>query len=61
MITRIFHDLISHGDRFTEKEAHRALEDAPLAKAKTLDEPPMIDYQAFCSMLAGLRRRKQPD
>lgn len=56
---RIYYDLISFGDRFTKQEATEALEEAPMIKPKTLGEPVMIDYQAFCRTLCGLRKRRK--
>lgn len=51
-----------YGDRFTEKEAYTALEEAPIAnKNRQPGEPPMIDYQGFCKILGGLRKRKQAE
>lgn len=59
---RILHDLMCYGDRFTEKEAYTALEEAPIAnKNRQPGEPPMIDYQGFCKILGGLRKRKQAE
>lgn len=55
---RIRHDLICYGDRFTEKEAYTALEEAPIGNKNKPGEPPMIDYQGFCKLLGGLRKRK---
>lgn len=55
---RIRHDLICYGDRFTEKEAYTALEEAPIGNKNKPGEPPMIDYQGFCKILGGLRKRK---
>lgn len=47
------------GDRFTEKEADYALDDAPTAQ---VGGNTMIDYVRFCSQLCGLRKanKKQP-
>lgn len=42
----------------TTAEADEALKYAPIAKAKTLEEPAMIDYPAFCRILCGLRKGK---
>ncbi|KAL4707294.1 hypothetical protein ACJJTC_019832 [Scirpophaga incertulas] len=50
---RIRHDLMSFGDRFTEKEADYALDEAPIIQK---NGDPMIDYIKFCSQLAGLRK-----
>ncbi|XP_037030739.1 myosin regulatory light chain 10 [Bradysia coprophila] len=55
---KIRHDLICYGDRFTEKEAYTALEEAPIGNKNKPGEPPMIDYQGFCKLLGGLRKRK---
>ena len=52
--------MISYGDRFTEKEASYALEEAPIAnKNRMPGEPSLIDYQGFCRILGGLRKRKR--
>ncbi|KAI8420785.1 hypothetical protein MSG28_007993 [Choristoneura fumiferana] len=55
----IRHDLMTWGDRFTEKEADYALDDAPTSQ---LGGKTMIDYVRFCSQLCGLRKanKKQP-
>lgn len=61
MIFRIRHDLMTFGDKFTEKEAFVALEEAPIAKVDPKDRynvPTMIDYPAFCKTLCGLRKKK---
>ncbi|KAJ2947529.1 hypothetical protein O0L34_g17318 [Tuta absoluta] len=50
------HDLVTWGDKFTEKEADYALDDAPIVQK---GGEPMIDYPRFCSQLAGLRKKKQ--
>ncbi|KAG7309625.1 hypothetical protein JYU34_004103 [Plutella xylostella] len=53
---RIRHDLMCFGDRFTEKEANYALDEAPtVVKGGQL----MIDYVKFCGKLAGLRKSKR--
>jgi hypothetical protein len=53
--------LIIHGDRFTEKEAFIALEEAPIAKGTGdgfhCHGPAMIDYREFCKILCGFRRK----
>ncbi|CAG5046325.1 unnamed protein product [Parnassius apollo] len=53
---RIRHDLMTWGDRFTEKETDYALDEAP-----TIDKngKTMIDYIQFCSQLSGLRKAKK--
>ncbi|XP_013173951.1 PREDICTED: myosin regulatory light chain, smooth muscle [Papilio xuthus] len=53
---RIRHDLMTWGDRFTEKETDYALDEAP-----TIDKggKTMIDYVQFCSQLSGLRKAKK--
>ncbi|XP_068625560.1 myosin regulatory light chain, smooth muscle [Battus philenor] len=53
---RIRHDLMTWGDRFTEKETDYALDEAP-----TVDKngKTMIDYIQFCSKLSGLRKAKK--
>lgn len=43
----------------TLAEADEALRHAPLVKSKNLDDPPMIDYPAFCRLLSGVRKRKE--
>ncbi|XP_049871102.1 uncharacterized protein LOC126370297 [Pectinophora gossypiella] len=53
---RIRHDLMTWGDRFTEKEADYALDDAPVTQK---GGRPMIDYIKFCSQLCGLRKAKK--
>ncbi|KAM3967096.1 myosin regulatory light chain, smooth muscle [Aphomia sociella] len=50
---RIRHDLMTWGDRFTEKEADYALDEAPVIQK---DGTLMIDYIRFCSQLCGLRK-----
>ncbi|KAL0832207.1 hypothetical protein ABMA28_001661 [Loxostege sticticalis] len=50
---RIRHDLMTFGDRFTEKEADYALDEAPIIQK---NGNTMIDYIRFCSQLAGLRK-----
>lgn len=52
---------MTFGDKFTEKEAFVALEEAPIAKVDPKDRysvPTMIDYPAFCKTLCGLRKKK---
>lgn len=41
------------GDRFTEKEADYALDEAPTIQK---DGYTFIDYKQFCSKLSGLRK-----
>ncbi|XP_055903814.1 myosin regulatory light chain LC-2, mantle muscle [Eupeodes corollae] len=55
---KIYEELTNYGDKLSKTEAREALSRAPMAKPKTLDEPPMIDYPAFCRMLSGIRKRK---
>ncbi|XP_017855530.1 PREDICTED: calmodulin [Drosophila arizonae] len=55
---KIYEELTNYGDKMTISEAKEALSHAPMAKPKTLEEPPMIDYPAFCRMLGGMRKRK---
>ncbi|CAD6995098.1 myosin regulatory light chain LC-2, mantle muscle isoform X2 [Ceratitis capitata] len=55
---RMLEELTNYGDVMTTAEANEALKYAPIAKAKTLEEPPMIDYPAFCRILCGLRKGK---
>ncbi|XP_005180104.1 myosin regulatory light chain 12A [Musca domestica] len=55
---RMFEELTSYGDRLSDSEAKAALKHAPLAKPKNLEDPPMIDYPAFCHLLCGVRKRK---
>ncbi|CAH2085391.1 unnamed protein product [Euphydryas editha] len=50
---RIRHDLMTWGDRFTEKEADYALDEAPTIQK---DGYTFIDYKQFCSKLSGLRK-----
>ncbi|CAH0723639.1 unnamed protein product, partial [Brenthis ino] len=50
---RIRHDLMTWGDRFTEKEADYALDEAPTIQK---DGYNFIDYKQFCSKLSGLRK-----
>ncbi|KAJ0177886.1 hypothetical protein K1T71_006759 [Dendrolimus kikuchii] len=50
---RLRHDLMTWGDRFTEKEADYALDEAPTVYK---DGYPMIDYVKFCSQLCGLKK-----
>ncbi|XP_055381261.1 myosin regulatory light chain, smooth muscle [Condylostylus longicornis] len=57
---RIFFDLMHKGDKFSKTEAVEALREAPLAKPKSLDDrSKLIDYQAFCKMICGLRKRRE--
>lgn len=44
------------GDKFTEKEADYALDDAPLVQK---GGRAMIDYVRFCSQLSGLRKSQK--
>ncbi|XP_017026660.1 calmodulin [Drosophila kikkawai] len=55
---KIYEELTNYGDKMTLNEAKEALSHAPMAKPKSLEEPPMIDYPAFCRMLGGMRKRK---
>ncbi|XP_053945509.1 myosin regulatory light chain LC-2, mantle muscle [Anastrepha ludens] len=55
---KMYEELTNYGDVMTSTEANEALKYAPIAKAKTLEEPPMIDYPAFCRILSGMRKRK---
>ncbi|EDW81107.1 uncharacterized protein Dwil_GK11881 [Drosophila willistoni] len=55
---KIYEELTNYGDKMTLSEAKEALSHAPMAKPKSLEEPPMIDYFAFCRMLGGMRKRK---
>ncbi|XP_067618356.1 myosin regulatory light chain, striated adductor muscle [Eurosta solidaginis] len=57
-VKKMFEELTNFGDVMTSAEANEALKYAPIAKAKTLEEPPMIDYPAFCRILCGLRKGK---
>ncbi|XP_041989250.1 myosin regulatory light chain, smooth muscle [Aricia agestis] len=50
---RIRHDLMTWGDRFTEKEADYALDEAPIIKK---DGYNFIDYKQFCRKLCGLKK-----
>ncbi|XP_075162274.1 uncharacterized protein LOC142234950 [Haematobia irritans] len=54
---KMFDDLTSYGDKLSISEATEALRHAPLVKPKCLDDPPMIDYPAFCHLLCGVRKR----
>ncbi|CAH2268571.1 jg20066 [Pararge aegeria aegeria] len=51
--SRIRHDLMTWGDRFTEKEADYALDEAPVIKKNGYN---FIDYKQFCTTLSGLRK-----
>ncbi|KOB73661.1 Myosin regulatory light chain 10 [Operophtera brumata] len=53
-LSRIRHDLMTWGDRFTDKEADYALDDAPVV---VKDGNTMIDYVRFCSQLCGLKKQ----
>ncbi|XP_060802016.1 myosin regulatory light chain, smooth muscle [Amyelois transitella] len=55
---RIRHDLMTWGDRFTEKEANYALDEAPIVQK---NGNAMIDYVRFCSQLCGLRKPNKKD
>ncbi|CAG9579691.1 unnamed protein product [Danaus chrysippus] len=50
---KIRQDLMTRGDRFTEKEADYALDEAPTVYK---DGYAFIDYKQFCSKLCGLRK-----
>ncbi|XP_045767689.1 myosin regulatory light chain 2, smooth muscle minor isoform [Maniola jurtina] len=50
---RIRHDLMTWGDRFTEKEADYALDEAPVINKNGYN---FIDYKQFCATLSGLRK-----
>lgn len=54
----MFEELTSFGDKLSDNEAKEALKHAPMAKPKSLEDPPMIDYPAFCYLLCGVRKRK---
>lgn len=56
LFCRIRHDLMTWGDRFTEKEADYALDEAPTVKK---GGRLMIDYKRFCNVLCGLRKAKK--
>ncbi|BFF92701.1 calmodulin [Drosophila madeirensis] len=56
---KIYEELTNYGDKMSLNEAKEALSHAPMAKPKSLEEPPMIDYPAFCRMLGGMRKRKE--
>ncbi|OXU22100.1 hypothetical protein TSAR_010753 [Trichomalopsis sarcophagae] len=51
-------DLQSWGDRFSEKEAGYALEEAPLYEE---DEKNTIDYVEFCANICGLQNIRESD
>ncbi|VVC88262.1 unnamed protein product [Leptidea sinapis] len=51
---RIRHDLMTWGDRFTEKEADYALDEAPTIRDK--NGYILIDYKQFCRKLCGLKK-----
>ncbi|XP_045524250.1 calmodulin-2 [Pieris brassicae] len=51
---RIRHDLMTWGDRFTEKEAEYALDEAPMMMDKNGYN--LIDYKQFCRKLCGLKK-----
>ncbi|KAL9893916.1 myosin regulatory light chain LC-2, mantle muscle [Glossina fuscipes] len=57
---KIYEELTNFGDKMSVAEAKEALRYAPLIKPKSLDDPPMIDYPAFCRLLSGLRKREEP-
>lgn len=57
---RIYEELTNFGDKMSVAEAKEALRYAPLIKPKSLDDPAMIDYPAFCRLLSGLRKREEP-
>ncbi|XP_059218174.1 squidulin [Stomoxys calcitrans] len=52
----MYEELTSFGDKLSLSEATEALRHAPLVKPKCLDDPPMIDYPAFCHLLCGVRK-----
>ncbi|XP_055679560.1 myosin regulatory light chain, smooth muscle [Lutzomyia longipalpis] len=60
---RIKHDLMNYGDKMDLEEAESALLEAPIAKGTgtgfNCTGPPMIDYPAFCKIIAGFRKRKK--
>ncbi|KAL7306965.1 hypothetical protein TKK_0000720 [Trichogramma kaykai] len=51
-------DITSYGDRFTEKDTDRALEEAPVCDQ---NGKPTIDYIEFCSNLCGLQNITKTD
>lgn len=54
-------DLINRGERMSEKEAFKALEEAPYSKDSAMSLcSPMIEYPAFCKKVAGFRRKPKP-
>lgn len=55
----MYEELTNFGDKMSLAEAKEALRHAPLAKPKNLEDPPMIDYPAFCHLLSGVRKRKE--
>uniref|UniRef100_A0A1A9VFX7 EF-hand domain-containing protein n=1 Tax=Glossina austeni TaxID=7395 RepID=A0A1A9VFX7_GLOAU len=57
---KIYEELTNFGDKMSVAEAKEALRYAPLIKPKSLDDPAMIDYPAFCRLLSGLRKREEP-
>ena len=54
----MYEELTNFGDKLSLAEAQEALRHAPLAKPKNLEDPPMIDYPAFCRLLSGVRKPK---
>ncbi|KNC25049.1 hypothetical protein FF38_11873 [Lucilia cuprina] len=49
---KMYEELTNFGDKMSLAEAQEALRHAPLVKSKNLEDPPMIDYPAFCRLLS---------
>lgn len=58
---KLLYELMSHGNRFTEKEAWAALEQAPIKKGTEhgfgCSGEPMIEYEVFAKQCSGLRKK----
>lgn len=58
---KIMHDLKTFGERFTDEEVLKALEEAPIKKGTDSEfggtGNPMIEYLEFVKLFSGLRRK----
>lgn len=58
---QLLHDLMTHGNKFSEKEAWKALEEAPIKKGTEhgfgCTGEPMIEYHIFAKQCSGLRKK----
>ena len=63
--SRIKHDLMKFGDKFSEEEATAALQEVPIVKGTGdgfgCTGPLMFDYLTFCQRIGGFRKRRKQD